>query len=133
MRIDRRMERRRCRRRGSARHTRECHRHRSSGTSVEPELILTVPVQVSFVVPCYNYGRFLTDCLSSIFRQEGDYSFEIVAVDDASTDDTLHVLEAFADPRLKVVRHESNQGHVKTITRGLREASGQFIARIDPD
>jgi glycosyltransferase involved in cell wall biosynthesis len=94
---------------------------------------LTSHTQVSFVVPCHNYGRFLADCLNSIFRQEGDYSFEVVAIDDASNDDTLAVLERFADPRLRVLRHESNQGHVKTITRGLREASGRFVARIDPD
>jgi glycosyltransferase involved in cell wall biosynthesis len=84
-------------------------------------------------VPCYNYGRFLPDCLNSIFRQEGDYPFEIVAVDDASTDDTPEVLKRYADPRLRVIRHASNQGHVKTISRGLREARGRFVARIDPD
>jgi glycosyltransferase involved in cell wall biosynthesis len=90
-------------------------------------------IEVSFVVPCYNYGRFLPDCLNSIFRQQGDCSFEIVAVDDASTDDTPEVLRRFADPRLRVIRHPRNQGHVKTISRGLREARGQFAARIDPD
>ncbi len=56
---------------------------------------------VSFVVPCYNYGRFLPDCLEGIFKQEGGYDFEIVAVDDASTDDTLDVLNRFRDPRLR--------------------------------
>jgi glycosyltransferase involved in cell wall biosynthesis len=91
------------------------------------------PLQVSFVVPCHNYGRFLLDCLDSIFRQEGGYSFEIVVVDDASSDDTPAVLQRFADPRLRVIRHPQNQGHVKTITRGLREARGRFVARIDPD
>jgi glycosyltransferase involved in cell wall biosynthesis len=90
-------------------------------------------IEVSFVVPCYNYGRFLPDCLGSIFRQAGSYSFEIIAVDDASSDDTPAVLERFADSRLRVIRHTSNQGHVKTITRGLREARGRLVARIDPD
>jgi glycosyltransferase involved in cell wall biosynthesis len=90
-------------------------------------------IDVSFVVPCYNYGRFLPDCLESIFRQDANCSFEIVAIDDASSDDTAAVLERFADPRLRVIRHASNQGHVKTISRGLHEARGQFVARIDPD
>lgn len=88
---------------------------------------------VSFVVPCYNYGRFLADCLESIFGQEGGYSFEIIAIDDASSDDTPMVLERFAEPRLRVIRHATNQGHVKTISQGLREARGRLVARIDPD
>ena len=84
-------------------------------------------------MPCYNYGRFLPYCLESIFSQEGNFSFEIIAIDDASTDDTLAVLGRFADSRLRLIRHPTNQGHVKTISRGLREARGAFVARIDPD
>jgi glycosyltransferase involved in cell wall biosynthesis len=88
---------------------------------------------VSFVVPCYNYGRFLPDCLGSIFAQEGGYDFEIVAVDDASTDDTLEILDRFREPRLRVIRHERNQGHAQTFTDGLCAARGELVARIDPD
>ena len=93
---------------------------------------VSIPL-VSFVVPCYNYGRFLPDCLNGILRQEGDYPFEIIAIDDASSDNTLEVLAQFRDPRLRVIRHEQNEGHVKTIGQGLRESRGQFVARIDPD
>lgn len=64
---------------------------------------------ISFVVPCYNYGRFLPDCLNSIFRQEGDYNFEIIAIDDCSTDNTLQILEAISDPRLKRSIHSSSR------------------------
>jgi glycosyltransferase involved in cell wall biosynthesis len=88
---------------------------------------------VSFVLPCYNYGRFLPDCLQGIFRQEGGYDFEIVAVDDASTDDTVQVLERYRDPRLRVLRHQRNQGHAQTFTDGLLAARAEFVARIDPD
>lgn len=88
---------------------------------------------VSFVLPCYNYGRFLPDCLNSIFGQEGNYPFEVIAIDDASSDNTLEVLAQFDDGRLRVIRQEKNQGHVRTISRGLQEARGQFVARIDPD
>jgi glycosyltransferase involved in cell wall biosynthesis len=88
---------------------------------------------VSFVVPCYNYGRYLPDCLNSIFRQEGDYPFEIIAIDDASSDNTPEVLAQFQDPRMRVLRHEKNEGHVKAISQGLRESRGRYVARIDPD
>jgi glycosyltransferase involved in cell wall biosynthesis len=88
---------------------------------------------VSFVVPCYNYGRYLPECLTSIFRQEGGFDFEVIAVDDASSDNTQAVLADFADTRLRVVTHEANRGHVVTVNEGFGLARGQFIARIDPD
>jgi glycosyltransferase involved in cell wall biosynthesis len=89
--------------------------------------------RVSFVVPCYNYGRFLRECLDSIFSQEGERNFEVIAVDDASTDDTAEVLASFGDPRLRVVRHAANRGHVATVNHGLAMARGEYVARIDPD
>ncbi len=88
---------------------------------------------VSFVVPCYNYGRFLPDCLSGIIAQEGCQDFEIIAVDDGSKDNTLEILREFADPRLRVIVHEKNHGHIVTVNRGLREARGKYLVRVDPD
>ena len=88
---------------------------------------------VSFVVPCYNYGRYLPDCLNGIFGQEGDYPFEVIAIDDASSDDTLEILGRIQDARLRVIRHQKNEGHVRTISQGLRESRGKYVARIDPD
>ncbi len=92
----------------------------------------TAPL-VSFVVPCYNYARYLGECLKSIFGQEGGHDFEIVAVDDGSTDGTRQVLHSFADPRLRVITHQRNLGHAATINEGLNYARGLLIARIDPD
>ena len=88
---------------------------------------------VSFVVPCYNYGRYLGDCLASIFTQDGHTDFEVIAIDDASTDNTREVLRSSADPRLRIITHETNRGHVFTINEGLSRARGTFVARIDPD
>lgn len=88
---------------------------------------------VSFVVPCYNYGRFLPECLRGIFAQEGCDDFEIIAVDDGSKDNTLEVLRSFTDPRLRVIVQEKNQGHIVTVNRGLKEARGRYLVRIDPD
>lgn len=88
---------------------------------------------VSFVVPCYNYGRYLADCLSSIFGQEGEHDLEVIVIDDGSTDNTQEVVHAFNDPRLRLITHAVNQGHVATVNEGMYAARGQFIARIDPD
>ncbi len=88
---------------------------------------------ISFVVPCYNYARFLPDCLNGILAQDGKYSFEIIAIDDASTDNTAEVLSNYRDSRLQILRHEKNKGHVVTMTEGLVAARGRYVARIDPD
>src|SRR6266516_262553 len=74
---------------------------------------------VSFVVPCYNYGQSLADCLRSIFGQEGGYDFEVIVVNDGSTDNTQQILHTFADPRLRVSIHLVNRGHVTTINAGV--------------
>jgi glycosyltransferase involved in cell wall biosynthesis len=89
---------------------------------------------VSFVVPCYNYGRYLPDCLNSIFGQRGGFDFEIVAIDDCSTDDTAEILKKYAnDRRVRIVSHAVNLGHVITVSEGLAAARGRFVARVDPD
>ena len=88
---------------------------------------------VSFVVPCYNYGRYLRDCIDGILAQEGDYAIEVIAIDDCSTDDTLAILRSYRDPRLHVRHHEVNKGHVDTVNEGLAATTGKYVVRIDPD
>lgn len=85
------------------------------------------------MIPSYNYGRYLGDCLRSVFEQVGAPAFEIVVVDDGSTDDTMDVLHAHADPRLRVVRQDRNRGHAATINTALGLVCGQIVSRIDPD
>jgi glycosyltransferase involved in cell wall biosynthesis len=94
---------------------------------------MTSPPLLSVVIPSYNYARYLGECLNSIFGQRGAPAFEVVLVDDGSTDETPQVLEMYADPRLRVVRHERNRGHIATINEALRLTRGAFVARIDPD
>ncbi len=89
---------------------------------------------VSFVIPCYNYGCYLPDCLAGIFGQQGGYeNFEIIAIDDCSTDNTREVLGGHCDPRLRVFHHEVNRGHIFTVNEGFSLVRGRFIARLDPD
>ena len=88
---------------------------------------------VSFVVPCYNYGRFLRECLDGIVRQQGEYSLEIIAVNDGSTDDTREILRSYDDPRLRLIDHAVNRGHISTVNEGLAAATGKYVVRVDPD
>ena len=89
--------------------------------------------QVTFVVLCYNTEPFVAECIESILAQQGSTNWEIVAVDDCSTDSTAQVLGRFKDPRLRVIRHVENRGHAESVTEALRLARGTFVARIDSD
>jgi glycosyltransferase involved in cell wall biosynthesis len=87
---------------------------------------------VTVVVPCYNYGRYLAECVNSI-RAQGVDNLEIIIVDDGSADETPRVASGFDDARIRVIRHAANQGLVASLTDGLLAARGQYIARIDAD
>ncbi len=89
---------------------------------------------VSIIMPCFNAERWLGAALDSLQRQT-HREFEIVAVDDASTDRTAALLaeRARADSRVRPVRLERNQGPGAAANRGLAESRGQFIARLDAD
>jgi glycosyltransferase involved in cell wall biosynthesis len=88
---------------------------------------------VSFVVPVYNMQAFVADCLNSIFAQEGNHDYEVIVIDDASTDASIEVIAMFEDPRIRLIRHRENLGAARTITEGLCAARGAYVARIDPD
>lgn len=88
---------------------------------------------VSFVVLSYNFASFLGECLESILSQEGTHDFEIILVDDASTDDTETILQSYNDPRLRVIRHARNLGHVVSVNEALSCVRGRYVARIDGD
>lgn len=86
---------------------------------------------VTVLVPAHNAAPYLRRCLDSILTQEfGD--FELLVIDDGSTDGTAAVLAAEDDPRLRVITQD-NTGLVGALNRGLDEARGVFVARMDAD
>jgi hypothetical protein len=89
--------------------------------------------RVTFLVPCYNYGRFLAQAIDSLLSQTlGD--LEIIVIDDGSTDETACVLAAYAaEPRLRSVRHGQNRGHIRSYNEGLALANGQYVGILSAD
>lgn len=85
----------------------------------------------SIVIPTYNRAESVLDTLTSCFAQSYT-DFEIVVVDDGSSDTTLAVLDAVSDPRLIVVSQD-NAGPAAARNHGMRRASGQYIAFLDSD
>lgn len=88
---------------------------------------------VSFVVLCYRFERFIGECIESILSLETTVPFEVIVVDDASPDRSLDVIRSFDDRRIRVIAHEKNEGHARTVTDGFEASRGRYIARIDGD
>ena len=86
--------------------------------------------KISVVIPCYNYGRFLHDAICSVLRQELE-AFEIIVVDDGSSDNTSEVAAAFGD-RVGYIR-TSNSGVSSARNLGASVATGDWVAFLDAD
>ena len=88
---------------------------------------------ISVLLPCYNATATLEETLSSL-AQQTFADFEIIAVDDGSTDATLDILLAWArrEPRLKVLSR-AHAGIVETLNAGLQACTADYIARMDAD
>ncbi len=94
----------------------------------------TCPVaKLSVVVPFYNVGRYLEECLASVAGQTLR-DLEVIMVDDGSADDSALIAKAFADrdPRFKLVQQE-NQGLGPARNSGAREATGEYLVFADSD
>ena len=89
---------------------------------------------VSIVIPVYNAGSYLKLCLDSLVNQTYK-NIEIIAVDDCSTDHSYKILKDFARkyPFIKVFRNSVNKGVSQTAKKAIKNASGDYIARMDAD
>jgi glycosyltransferase involved in cell wall biosynthesis len=86
---------------------------------------------VSVLVATYNSAKFLPATIDSVLAQTFS-DFELIVVDDGSTDDTASVLEGYRDDRLKLIR-QPNLGASAALVMGLRSARGLLIALLDSD
>ena len=87
---------------------------------------------VSIVMPSYNTANFIEETVSSVLAQTYE-NWELLIVDDCSTDDTEEKLRAFSDPRIRIFRNETNSGAAVSRNRALSETKGKWIAFLDSD
>lgn len=85
----------------------------------------------SVIIPVYNGERFLEECVKSVLSQNYG-NFEIILVDDASTDRSGEICDSFSDERIKVF-HKKNEGPLLTRVFGVSKAEGEFCIFIDSD
>ena len=89
---------------------------------------------ISVIIPVYNVEDYLHVCINSVLRQSYQ-DFEIICIDDASTDSSLEILEYFAqkDSRVKILKNDSNKGQGYSRNKGLGMAKGKYISFLDGD
>ena len=90
-------------------------------------------IDLSIIVPVYNYVNLIEENIRSILEQETQYRYELILVDDGSTDGSKKVLEDYAkDPKVKVIFQE-NQGIGGARNTGIRSAVGRYLMFVDCD
>ena len=88
--------------------------------------------KVSVIIPTYNRAHLVGRAIRSVLNQTYQ-DFEIIVVDDGSTDNTEEVVKSFIDPRIRYIRHEKNKGAAAARNTGIKAAKGKFIAFQDSD
>jgi glycosyltransferase involved in cell wall biosynthesis len=87
---------------------------------------------VSVVLPVFNAASYLHDAIESILQQS--YSnFELIIINDGSSDSSLDIIKSFDDKRIRYVENKENIGLIKTLNRAFELANGSYIARMDAD
>lgn len=87
---------------------------------------------VSIVMPSYNTGQYISDSIRSVQAQTYD-NWELIIVDDCSTDNSIDVIQSFHEHRIKLLHNEKNSGAAISRNYALREAKGKWIAFLDSD
>lgn len=91
-----------------------------------------VAPKVSVIMPVYNCERYLSQAIESILCQTFDH-FELLVIDDGSTDDSFRIASSYRDPRVKVYQNVENEGIVATLNKGILLACGAYVAVMHGD
>ncbi len=86
---------------------------------------------ISVIIPTYNCGKYVANAIKSVCAQTYTH-FEIIVIDDGSTDNTEEVVRSIADPRLRYIK-KAQEGNYFARNRGLAEARGEYVVFLDAD
>lgn len=87
---------------------------------------------VSIIMPSYNTAMFIADTIKSVLKQTYE-NWELIIVDDCSTDNTDEIVNEFQDKRIKYFKNNTNCGAAVSRNRAIKEAKGKWIAFLDSD
>src|SRR5690349_16914620 len=86
---------------------------------------------ITVLMPAYNAGRYIADAVRSVLEQRFT-DFELLIIDDGSTDDTAAIVRSFADSRIRLLQ-QPNRGVAPALNFGLQHARAALVARFDAD
>jgi glycosyltransferase involved in cell wall biosynthesis len=87
---------------------------------------------VTVMMPCYNNSKYIFEAIQSVLSQT-HRDFELLIIDDASTDDSVQIVQACADPRIRLVRNDNNRGIAAVRNQLLSLATGKYLTSLDGD
>jgi glycosyltransferase involved in cell wall biosynthesis len=87
---------------------------------------------ISVIMPTYNAEKYLERAINSILEQTYEY-FELLILDDASEDNSINIIKSYTDPRIKLFKHEKNQGYLQSVNFLFTQSTGNLIAFQDAD
>lgn len=92
-------------------------------------------IKLSIVMPCYNVEKTVRRALDSILMQRVSFEYELIAVDDASTDATAEILREYTktDSRVRLLENEGNLGNAKTFKKAAEASRGAYLCVLDGD
>ncbi len=94
-------------------------------------LMMNTPT-ISVIMPVYNSERFLKQALQSVLSQTFT-DFELLIINDGSTDSSLSIIQSFSDKRIHLIQNERNIGLIDSLNKGIALATATYIARMDAD
>ena len=86
----------------------------------------------SIIIPTYNREKSITNCLQSVINQTFS-DFEILVIDNKSTDNTIDEIKNFTDERIKLFSNDKNYERCYSRNKGVRNATGEYITFLDSD
>lgn len=89
-------------------------------------------IKISIILPAFNVENTLTYSIESVLRQTYK-NFELIIINDCSTDKTDEIIQTFKDHRIVYIKNEINLGLIKNLNNAISIAKGEYIARIDGD
>lgn len=88
--------------------------------------------KVTVLMPTYNVAPYVKEAIDSVLQQTYN-DFELLIIDDCSTDDTISVVRDINDPRIRIVQNDKNVGLAENLNRGLSRITTEYVARMDGD
>jgi GT2 family glycosyltransferase len=91
-----------------------------------------IPMDLSIIIVTWNSQEYIRNCLDSIFLSSGNFSSEVIVVDNGSSDQTAKIVEEFY-PQVNLIQNKRNLGYAKANNQGIEEANGKYLLLLNPD